>query len=394
MSNIFSVILGSGFSAPYGYPTAYKINKIISCLKEDDIEIFTSGSCRFKIRKTLNTKWIPINDTASFIALFLEFYNKEILISKDFNYEDFFDYYQDLLYNSITDERFLLFLNTRFNERYDRINQLMKFDDCFNQLISQLLHKKMVFKKFNNLTGQIESTRFVGFLYFLKYLIENNYQLKIHTLNHDLLLDYIFKYLTEFNKYDDGFSDKGSPFFCYNASHKKVFLQYFNNNFNSNICIYKLHGNLNFYFHHSEKNTDIIKVTHGLNWGSISKILMSENGKISISEYKGNFHPEFLSGRNFKISRSQGEHYYKPVFEHFKNNLSHSENLLVVGYSFRDKYINEIIKENYINKSNKRIVLIDNRNIANDNPFGESIDLLKKNISKVSKDELIKTFNL
>jgi hypothetical protein len=72
-----------------------------------------------------------------------------------------------------------------------------------------------------------------------------------------------------------------------------------------------------------------------------------------------NYHPRFLSGRYLKIEQYEDDFYYSIVLDHFKRNLSSSRALIVVGYSFSDEKINELISTHFLGELGRPMVVID-----------------------------------
>jgi len=51
--------------------------------------------------------------------------------------------------------------------------------------------------------------------------------------------------------------------------------------------------------------------------------------------------------------------YYKSVFSLFNENLDDSKYLIIIGYSFGDKSINDMVIDSFSNNEEKKIIIID-----------------------------------
>ena len=102
-------------------------------------------------------------------------------------------------------------------------------------------------------------------------------------------------------------------------------------------------------------------------------------------------YPDFLSGTTEKI-RQYNIPFYEGLFNHFKNNLQNSSKLLIVGYGFQDKGINDLLETHYL-IYRKPVILIDIKKLdvefskTYENQFKFYLD----GISNYDFDELMKT---
>jgi hypothetical protein len=108
------------------------------------------------------------------------------------------------------------------------------------------------------------------------------------------------------------------------------------------------------------------------------------NESIKKFEYDSPFsrqYPSYLTGTTQKIKR-YAEPFYNNLFEHFKSNLKNSEQLIVIGYGFQDRGINEVLEADYL-KAGKAVMVIDVR-IPNSELIDKYKDQFQFEIGSVS----------
>ena len=92
-----SFLIGSGFSAPAGYPTASDLNEKLS--KIDASEIAIHPDCRARFLMGENDPNAHRAKERQFVQEFLKFYcDFELPLGNSFDYEDFYDYYRSSLH--------------------------------------------------------------------------------------------------------------------------------------------------------------------------------------------------------------------------------------------------------------------------------------------------------
>ena len=116
------------------------------------------------------------------------------------------------------------------------------------------------------------------------------------------------------------------------------------------------------------------------------------DGKLSYEQEHGQYHPDFLSGTTQKILHYSKNDYYKKVFKHFKLNLENSNILIVIGYGFRDKGINEIITKHFFSGTDRKMIVIDVNQIVPPE-FSGVYEYFDGGVSGFNFEELNKTIN-
>lgn len=211
-----------------------------------------------------------------------------------------------------------------------------------------------------------------GFIGFLSVLLKN-YDIKFHSLNHDLFFDWLGKYHTELSQFFcDGFQLAGSPFYgtlyhtfkngtepTINKAYR-VKLERFVGKYDKPLSFYKLHGSIsNMIVHHKNERVRIKE-----NY-AISDVSIEEKDPNTRNLQFGFLHdevaPDFLSGTTNKTRFYTKDPYYKKILKHFKTNLQNSELLVVIGYGFQDSGINKFIKKHFLSTGKKMIVIDPNK---------------------------------
>ena len=81
---------------------------------------------------------------------------------------------------------------------------------------------------------------------------------------------------------------------------------------------------------------------------------------------------EFLTGTKSKAKRYDAPIYYKPQFENFERDLMSADEIVIIGYGFKDERVNEIIKQKV--KIEARFLVIDP--YINESAMNKAGDLL------------------
>lgn len=372
MEKHLTVILGAGFSANAGMPTA------------GDITIRFNRDLKEKLLSASSGEWFWIDDKdntfihngklnydcLAYSYVFDELVKKYVFENGSFiNYENFYQYIIDNFQNQdwvenlfdtakkslLTDKPF--FLEEKNKEYYKSYlfafdhKQFSKVSAILNYLISDILS---VIPKQNKELIEIYKA-------FINYITSFD-EVDIFTLNHDILLEH----LLEINniKYSKGFNIENSPII-----HNDKPVPYFNNEFKKNIRIHKLHGSLDFYqFRHFYNDGLFSRPTEKVDYFMTTDYFIKHNSQLInpetnelLQDYNFDIIPKFITGTK-KTETIKNDVLYKKLFENFEKTISNSNNLLVSGYSFSDDHLNEIIKGkefNYIN-----------HNRSKDYPFG------------------------
>lgn len=353
-----SILLGAGFSVPDNYPTRWGVNERLRKIDASEISVDTGGPAIFLNGQIdLNSHWMGVEER-NFIQLFLEFYNSEILEQKEFDYEEFFDFYHGLKKGTIKSDKFENFADNfrKMNQvSTDNINLLSSFHNSFNQLLGGLLirwtepcHLAKPYTKYGEFLSLIE-------------LLKSSYDLiHIHTLNHDLLFEELSHSDAMVGNFCDGYDLSGTPFYGYFKETYPVRLRYFTNRFDKKIRLYKLHGSIDSYIYNFRNEEYYsIKILPGIDTTTLSKEYYNEKGDLVTDSCWWNYYPDFLSGTTEKIERYEDIHYYAEVFRHLEDNLKSSDRLISIGYGLGDSKINEFIERNLLYDSQKKFLIID-----------------------------------
>lgn len=362
MKNQLTVILGAGFSANARMPMARDIARKF----ERDL--------REKLLFTHSGEWFWIDDKEeSFIDngssyfshlpysyVFNELVKSYVSEKGEFGYyEEFYQYIIDNYQNDdwieeifnrakellVKDKPFLIEDNNEIYKEY-----LQPFEQKHYHMLDRILNYLIA----DTLSINIENEKLLGIYQSFIDLISHFEKVDIFTLNHDLLLEQILE-LNDL-EYSKGFDIKNSP-----LTHKNVPVPIFTNTFDKRIKIYKLHGSLDFfkYIHYQDiggwqQSTgdydyympESYSTKHNL------KRINPETKEI-IQRYNDDIVPKFITGMR-KLDFIKEDFMFHQLFENFKEIILKSENLFVSGYSFGDKYLNEVIESkafNFINQN-------------------------------------------
>ena len=267
--------MGAGFSVPANYYVASELSdKILHCTDDD---IFVNSCGQICKKEHGNVK--VYNEYFEFLTRLQKIYN---VIYGNFNYEAFYDFIKSkhsescYLLKELSNAVGIKEIETSISNTFEQI------DDIYNQIVAYYLNKEPNITKYSNFKTVVSS-------------LETDYDVNVHTLNHDLLFEKLF-----WGEYSDGFSYDMTFYYC---KQPKRILKY-NGEYHckNKIALYKLHGSIDYYtMHnvHSETNViknantpDYIKIPDNIN----RSCLKGENG-----EYINNLYPAFLTGINFKI---------------------------------------------------------------------------------------------
>jgi hypothetical protein len=259
-NNIISFLIGSGFSIPDNLPKVTDINERLSKIKKEEVFIDSDLRAWFCDENSNETNNDINEDERLFIQEFLEFYNINILKGKDFEYEEFYDFYKDYLnlddrekykyadeiekfHNSFTIKN----SDILFDPKRNCSDRIRYFNTTFNQLLASLLNKKGEYLRKEEITNYPNYDDFIKFLVTLL----SEYSVKVHTLNHDLLFDYLGHNHSELCKqFADGFSIDNSNFYLEivgkNGQFEEIQLEKFANKYDKKLCLLKLHGSISY----------------------------------------------------------------------------------------------------------------------------------------------------
>ncbi len=191
----------------------------------------------------------------------------------------------------------------------------------------------------------------------------------VATLNHDLLIE---KHLTDKKiEFYDGFS------FPVNG------VRYWDNNFADNNNLLKIHGSIN-WFNLKPDAGDWFDEQIGIVLdGDIDHAKSREGNRMRSTSEK---EPQILVGTFNKIYEYT-ESIFSDIYYHFRALLGKSNNIVISGYGFRDKGINNAILEwLYTNRQNKIIVIHPDPDILLNNAARMAI---RKTYSGVARNNFV-----
>lgn len=368
-----SFLLGSGFSVPENLPTVGKLNERLRKIDESEILIHSSQTAIF-----LNGVNDPNRhdhwDDRLFLQRFLEFYTSKVLKGEgNFHYETFYDYYSAYLTADENKEEIEAFYQKFIEENLkgadhvkDAFNYVSAFNRTFNQLIAQQLQKRL----YVNDVNYSNYPPYDSFINFLSTALET-YDVKVHTLNHDLLFDFLGGKTRLWQSFSDGFDLRGSQYYGevsmdFTHGNERVHktyvvkLQRFNDRFDKPLCLFKLHGSVNNLLVYTPQR-EWIRLKHDY---GVSRFRI-ETGDGTFERLHDEIAPDFLSGTTNKQRYYTGDPYYINLFKHFETNLNESEYLVVIGYGFQDPGINDYIESCFLQKGKNMVVIDVRRPTAN-----------------------------
>ena len=207
--------------------------------------------------------------------------------------------------------------------------------------------------------GENADEKFWQYEHFVKYIdkLSDEYVVDIFSLNHDLLIENLYRTGWLHEGISDGFHNYRSPFYGelrYNGLKFDCRLEEYKAYYNTAIRLYKLHGSLDYLMFHRQDSSGffvkdkMIKVPHGI---AIDKTKKQDKKRLGYTEDWIEYSHDFLSGSLSKMNHYH-DRFYNKLFKRFKNNLKKAECMIVIGYGGRDAGINEIVFENfdYLNK--------------------------------------------
>lgn len=361
MKDHLTVILGSGFSANAEMPTASKVNEIFDRDLRGKLLCYSSSEWSWIDGKSeTNIKNGQLGyEHLAYSYIFNELRSYYIQKKDNFNnYEDFYQYIIDCFESSECVDRLLEratksmlddnpYLLKKEYQNYLLVfkrKQYKKVIEILNYLIADLL------SEIKENDTELKKTYYM----FIDYISQFN-SVDIFTLNHDLLLEKIL----ELNglKYSKGFTTEGSPIICNGLP-----VPYFNNTFNENIKIHKLHGSLDFFqFRHCIKSSNAcLKLTDKYEYFMTTdysikhnSIRIDPNTQEIVQDYNPDIVPKYITGTK-KTNIINNDFLFKQLFQNFEQIMHKTDKLFISGYAFKDEHLNENLKSknfNFINQN-------------------------------------------
>lgn len=348
--NTISILLGAGFSAPMGYPIGNQLNERLQNFREYHVGVSPDGKI-FQLSDKQETPFYgnPYNTYLDCCIRLIEQYSK----NNTFDYEDFFEFLSQKKYLS---EVTYLEVCESFTTETITIDCLSSnIQEIYNQMVAYLLkdgENKTWYDNQPYHIGKID--KYDGFLNLLKTWKDDRI-IHVHTLNHDMLFE-------SFNRTDyisgeicDGFEELGSDYYgelrTKDGHNYNVRLERYTASYRRSIRLYKLHGSLDYVLYYKTLDDGItltpdqyVKTKYGIGYDNI---LRDTHDGIGYERYPFAYHASFLTGTTSKIRNYEDPLLFKQLFEFFRNNLEHSEILIIIGYGCKDVGINNIIAENF-----------------------------------------------
>lgn len=224
-----------------------------------------------------------------------------------------------------------------------------------------------------------------------------SFDVKVHTLNHDVFFDWLGSTQSSlFKYYCDGFELAGSSFYGeindsitleHNEIRKTYFakLKHFTNSFSKRLALFKLHGSIdNIIVHDQYRNSSIIKSS--LKVRAYYKEEKDSNSSYKLTNLFDEPAPSFLSGTTNKIRYYTEAPHYINLFNHFKENLKNAKLLIVIGYGFNDSGVNDYLETNFL-VDGKPIIVIDPNKPKTHFLDKYNATYIVKGVTEVSYDE-------
>lgn len=346
-----SFLLGAGFSSPLAYPLGSKLNQAVLDIKKENFQMTPDGKL-VKCSPGRN-RTAPNDLHNAYLDCCLDLVRKFNEVSNEkFDYESFFEF--------LAQKEYLInpyFEVVRGYATYPLTVDLIdsNLDSVYVQIISFLLKDKNGKWRYDSEEDikEIEAV-YDNFLSLLSAL-NDEFNVYIHTLNHDLIFESFNNTHLLNNMISDGFDEIGSNFYGIfydrDTTPYIVRLPRFTNRYGDGIKLYKLHGSLDYVLYHKtlkDKNRLIpykyVKITKGI---GVDGIIRDIGFPSRYESYPFPYHANFLTGTTSKEKNYTVPFLFKSLFEHFENNLQNSEILIIIGYGFKDKKINDLIIENF-----------------------------------------------
>lgn len=361
--NTVSFLLGAGFSAPIGYPTGKKLNQLLLNSKNENIGFPSEGSLAVNTDGSKPDFGYKSSHQIDFefCCRLMDYYAS---ISKDFDYENFYDFAVSLSFHEKEIENIAEPFLDGTNSVHSLIGGLRKI---LNQLVGYYLQDSDGNRYYDHQPFLI-SKYFAGYSGIMNCIsdLSNNSIINIHTLNHDLFFESFNR--TEFlnGKLCDGFEELGSQYYgdllCSNRKYK-VRLERYTGNYNTKLRLFKLHGSLNYEIFYKKEGLSIIpdvyiKTRFGIGHTDHYKEIKNHERLLEYQNSWINYHGDFLTGTSSKILRYNEPLLFSKLFEYFRINLEHSDILVIMGYGAKDMEINKMIFQHF-NFAYNKIFIID-----------------------------------
>lgn len=343
-----NILIGAGFSFKAGLPLVKDVDQAFDSDLRGKLLRFSSSEWDWyelqnQVGQNNGRLSVSVPVIEEVFMVMIDSYKAEV--GSFINYEDFFSFLQkqdsgwfEAIYQKAQNQFVDHFKNVRSldelkkTEEYKYFGQ-NNFNEVFHSfqfLLAALLRPKISYEEI--------LTVYKPFLDFISQYEKVNF----FTLNHDLLLERMLGNLSI--PYSNGFSNKNSVL----RQDDGELIPTFQDDFQSNYSIFKLHGSvdLNGFIvtelegHMNMRTGEIIYCipnsihdVHRFN-PDTDEIVQDMNFEIA---------PNFLTGVT-KTDFVKKDPMYSCLYNHFNRALKGTDDVLIIGYSFGDPHIEEVLK--------------------------------------------------
>jgi hypothetical protein len=371
-------LLAAGFSVPAGYPTAFDVSQKLIAYDNRYVYAHTSGFYIIKkefytldadyFQKYNDTQWngesFDWKEGTLMLEILINLYRLEVDNSIR-NYENLYDYVNDFrVYSDINTNKVLQVANQiGVNKKDDPywaywVGKLEKYaTDSTNKSnwVTAVSHSLLCFDfLINDIIQNLKSGKSFSYPKLVDFIEEHkDYSLDFFTLNHDLLLEEIFynNNLSLNDGFETGefYSDESPNIYHYSGS------------YSGNNRLYKLHGSVNYwdyYYVINGQGLDKHVVTRHNDGEYHSFYIHDREG----SQIMGENSALILSGTETKKRRYDGP-LVSQLIPLFKKSSASADLVIIIGYSFMDEIINNILYESVFANQEKKVIVVGFRDV-------------------------------
>jgi hypothetical protein len=335
-----NIVLGAGFSRAAGLPLVSHISDYFNRRIYDQLRMHSSGEWFWldNGEDVENHNGALNSDHIVYAFVFEEIMQR---YGEMKNYEDFFD-----------------FLTHQPSEWFKKVFDAAKVhcakelkldpDNALINLFTSYQYQK-VFEIFNYLIIDTLKIRLPNADLLKEYsafltLLERYEHLHVFTLNHDLLLEHLFDLSSR--SYSDGFVIEGSML----IGDDNMPQPSFQNTFVGSTHVRKLHGSAGLYQYPAgideggiiHRTGEIIYFKPTTYHNKHMSKRVDATGKV-LQTMNLDTSPKFITGKN-KNELIQKNPMYSALYKAFESALKKDNDLLIVGYSYFDEHINQVLR--------------------------------------------------
>lgn len=334
MRNKIAFLFGAGVSKPAEISQTSEITKVIL----EGKNIYRGSAENYLIEPTNKNSWSIYAEAPQRVQEFLKVINTELSEhykekTRLINYEDLYNLLDFIIRNhrNNSGNPSLKYLLKEIEPRIKKLLTPFKNIPDHNFELTELLKETNIYiKDLVTIILSQKAKSFKGLAFLKDFITDNSFSpINLFTLNHDTVIEQFFE--AEQIIFNDGFLKKDNDYNFWNPD-------LFDNN--EKINLYKIHGSVNWHEFDEESWTDrrICKVSQKMFWLKPRKsiLLIGTDNKLSA----------YIRGL------------FLELFYRFYKNLNNSDFLIVAGYSFGDKGINDKIFD-WLLTGNNRMIIID-----------------------------------